>query len=67
LYGADAGGVIAISTLQPEDGINGQLGMEIGANGFNRVSGQIAGGNERLQGSISVADLNTRWFQRTQR
>ncbi len=62
LYGADAGGVIAISTLQPEDGINGQLGMETGANGFNRVSGQIAGGNERLQGSINVADLSTDGF-----
>ncbi len=62
LYGADAGGVIAISTLQPKDGLSTLLGVETGANGFTRMNGQVAGGNERLQGSISLADLNTEGF-----
>ena len=62
LYGADAGGVIAISTLQPQDGLNGRLGLETGANGFSRVNTQIAGGSEQLQGSLSVADLDTDGF-----
>ena len=59
LYGADAGGVIALRTRAPSDGLHAQLSAETGAFGFNRLSAHASGGNSHTQASLSINDIVT--------
>ena len=61
-YGADAGGVIAMTTRQPETGVTANVTAEGGQNGYSKLGGFIAGGAERFQGSLSITDLSTDGF-----
>jgi len=61
-YGADAGGVIAMTTRQPEQGMTASLTAEGGQNGYSKLGGFVAGGTEVFRGSLSITDLSTDGF-----
>lgn len=62
LWGADAGGVVSISSLLPTQGFDGRVRLESGARGYGLASATIAAGNERFAGSASLARLGTDGF-----
>ena len=62
VYGADAGGVIALTSRQPGEGAQGALGLETGANGFTQIHLHGAAGNKWLSGALSITDLRTDGF-----
>ena len=59
MYGADAGGIIALTSRQASDGLLADLSFEGGANQFRQMGINVAGGNARLQGALSYTDLST--------
>ena len=59
MYGADGGGVVAITTLAPTAGVNVDLATETGSYGFQRWNGHITGGTSDFSGALSVADVKT--------
>ena len=61
-YGADAGGVIAITTRQPEEGLAASFTLEGGQNGYSELGGFVAGGTEKFRGALSITDLSTDGF-----
>ena len=61
-FGADAGGVISMTTRQPVTGLAASIAAEGGEEGFSRLGAFVAGGNDRISGSLSVTDLRTDGF-----
>ena len=61
-FGADAGGVISITTRQRASGLAASVAAEGGEDGFSRLGAFVAGGNDRISGSLSVTDLRTDGF-----
>lgn len=61
-YGADAGGVIAITTLAPGDEPDANLFAETGADGLRRLSGDARGSLGPVSASLSVSDLDSDGF-----
>jgi len=61
-YGADAGGVLNISTLQSSQGLRSHLDASSGAFGTTQLSGNISGGNERADAFISGLKFSTDGF-----
>lgn len=59
MYGADAGGVINISSATPEDGFKGQLSAEAGRYDSQQLAANVAGGNETIKFAISAVDMET--------
>lgn len=59
MYGADAGGVINISSATPEDGFKGQLSAEAGRYQSQQLAANIAGGNETIKFAVSAVDIET--------
>ena len=62
LYGADAGGVINVITQTGSDGISGSASAETGADGTQNLRGNILGGNDTMDFSLSVTDAYTDGF-----
>lgn len=62
MYGADAGGVINISTRRGEPGFGGTISAEGGRYGTRQVAADIGGGSERLDFALSAADYSTDGF-----
>ena len=62
MYGADAGGVVNISTIAPRDGIGGQASAEGGRYGSQQFAGNLAGGNGSVDFNLSAADYETDGF-----
>lgn len=62
LYGADAGGVIAISSAQPTTGFSATFNAEAGSNAMRRSALTLSGGSEKLKAAISLADVETDGF-----
>ncbi|MGH1472599.1 MAG: TonB-dependent receptor plug domain-containing protein [Cellvibrionaceae bacterium] len=62
IYGADAGGVIDISTVQLNDGFSGSVGGEAGRYGTQQLSGQIGVANKSTDFYLSAADYKTDGF-----
>ncbi|MEP1472895.1 MAG: TonB-dependent receptor [Halieaceae bacterium] len=62
MYGADAGGVINITSITPEEGLGGQLSAEAGRYGTQQFAGYIGGSNDRLDFNLSAADLDSDGF-----
>ncbi|TDG13876.1 TonB-dependent receptor [Seongchinamella unica] len=62
MYGADAGGVINITTNPVREGFTGALEAEGGRYDTRRMAGNIAGGNGRFDFSASAADYSTEGF-----
>jgi vitamin B12 transporter len=62
LYGADAGGVVNITTLAPQEGLGGEVSAEGGRYGTQQFAGNVGGGNETLDFNLSAADYETDGF-----
>jgi vitamin B12 transporter len=62
IYGADAGGVVQIVTRRAQSGVQGQIGLEGGRYGSQKMNGFIAAGNEQFDGFFSAADWSTDGF-----
>ncbi|MGD2009284.1 MAG: TonB-dependent receptor, partial [Cellvibrionales bacterium] len=61
-FGADAGGVISATTRQTVSGLAASIAAEGGEDSFSRLGAFVAGGNDRISGSLSVTDLSTDGF-----
>ena len=62
IYGADAGGVVQIVTRRAQSGMEGQIGLEGGRYGAQKMNAYIAGGNETFDAFLSAADWQTDGF-----
>jgi vitamin B12 transporter len=62
LYGADAGGVINITTDSVEDGLGGQVSAEGGRYGTSQVAANMGGSNGIVDFAVSAADFQTDGF-----
>ncbi len=62
MYGADAGGVVNISTTAPKDGFGGQASAEGGRYGTQELAGNIGGANDSGDIILSVSDSHTDGF-----
>lgn len=59
VYGADAGGVISVTSRDFSEGLAGALFAKVGSDGFRRVGGEIGAGNEQGQLGVFVNTLET--------
>ena len=62
VYGADAGGVINMSTTAPEAGLSGGVEAEGGKFGTWQYGGHITGGNETVDGTFMAERFETEGF-----
>ncbi len=62
MYGADGGGVIAITSQQPTEGFTADIGAEGGSDNFQRYNLNLAGGSDQISGALSLADVSTDGF-----
>jgi vitamin B12 transporter len=62
MYGADAGGVINISTRQGRSGLQGVLNAETGRYGSDLLSADIGGGSEGLDYALQLSRFGTGGF-----
>ncbi|MEQ8262866.1 TonB-dependent receptor [Pseudohaliea sp.] len=62
MYGADAGGVINITTLTPRDGLGGRLAAEAGSFGTREFSGSVGGDLGAVDFLLGIADFRTDGF-----
>ncbi len=62
MYGADAGGVVSLSSLQPQEGLTANLLAEFGERGHQRLGAHVAGGSEQIAGSLSVGSIESDGF-----
>ena len=62
MYGADAGGVVNISTIAPQEGLSGEVSAEGGRYGGQQFAGNLAGGNGTVDFNLSAADFETDGF-----
>tara|TARA_R110002049_G_scaffold84341_1_gene214622 strand:+ start:3334 stop:5220 length:1887 start_codon:yes stop_codon:yes gene_type:complete len=62
IYGADAGGVVNITTAAPTEGVSGDVSAEGGRFGTRQFAGAVNGGNGTLDFSLSAADFETDGF-----
>ncbi len=62
MYGADAGGVVNISTIAPTQGLGGEISAEGGRYGSSQLAGNVGGGNDTVDFNLSVADFQTDGF-----
>ena len=58
-YGADAGGVIAISSRSPEPGITASVDGQTGSRGTDQLEANVAGANARADFTLTAAKLAT--------
>lgn len=61
-YGADAGGVLNIRTLQSSQELRSHIDVSSGAFGTTQLSGNISGGNSRADAFISGVKFKTDGF-----
>jgi len=62
VYGADAGGVINMSTTAPQAGLSGGVEAEGGKFGTWQYGGHITGGNETVDGTFMAERFETEGF-----
>jgi len=62
MYGADAGGVINISSKKSQEDLSGSLSAEGGRYGTRQFAGHVTGGNESVDFFLSGADFKTDGF-----
>jgi vitamin B12 transporter len=62
MYGADAGGVVNITTTRQGSGIGGDLSAEAGRHGTQQLAANLGLGRESFDGNLSVVDLQTDGF-----
>lgn len=62
MYGADAGGVVNISTQKSGQGLHGTLGAEGGRYGTQQTNASLGGGNNAVDFNVSASDFETDGF-----
>lgn len=62
MYGADAGGVINVSTRTEKEGLGGMVSAEAGRYGSQQLAAQLGGGNESVDFFVSAVDFETDGF-----
>ncbi|GAB3278347.1 TonB-dependent receptor plug domain-containing protein [Parahaliea aestuarii] len=62
MYGADAGGVVSISTRRGEPGLQGVVSAEGGRYGTRQLAADVGGGNEQVDFALSAADYTSDGF-----
>ena len=62
MYGADAGGVVNISTTAPKQGLAGDVSAEGGRYGNRQLAANLGMGGDTFDGNLSVVDLETDGF-----
>ncbi|HKK22137.1 MAG TPA: TonB-dependent receptor, partial [Pseudohaliea sp.] len=62
MYGADAGGVINITTLTPEDGLGGRIDAEAGSFGTREFAGSFGGDLGAVDFLLGAASFETDGF-----
>lgn len=62
LYGADAGGVVNITTIAPSEGLGGEVSAEGGRYGTQQFAGNVGGGNDTVDFNLSAVDFQTDGF-----
>lgn len=62
MYGADAGGVVSISTIAPQEGLHGALSAEAGRYGSQQYAANINGGNSTVDFAVSAARYESDLF-----
>ena len=62
MYGADAGGVVNISTIAPSEGLGGEVSAEGGRYGSRQLAGNLGGGNDTADFNLSATDFQTDGF-----
>ncbi|RLA44139.1 MAG: TonB-dependent receptor [Gammaproteobacteria bacterium] len=62
MYGADAGGVINISTIAPREGLGGEVAAEGGRYGSQQFAGNLGGGNGTVDFNLAASDFETDGF-----
>lgn len=58
-YGADAGGIISISSASAEPGLRANLDVQGGSRGSNQLSANLAAASEELDFYLSASDYET--------
>ena len=61
-YGADAGGVINLSSAPNQSGFSGAIDAQGGARGTQQLSTQLGYGGERIDVSLAASDFGTDGF-----
>lgn len=61
-YGADAGGVVNISSRRSDTGLQASLDVQAGAYGTRQLSANVGGSNKRADFFVSLADFDTDGF-----
>ena len=61
-YGADAGGIVNVSSAPSAEGLGGSLEAQAGARGTRQASTQFGYGGERIDFSLAAADFTTEGF-----
>ena len=62
MYGADAGGVVNITTTAPAEGFGGDLSAEGGRYGTQQLAADLGLGSASFDGNLSVTDFETDGF-----
>ena len=62
MYGADAGGVVNITTTAPGEGLGGSLSGEAGRFDTRQYAGNLNGGNGTVDFSLSASDYDSDLF-----
>ena len=62
MYGADAGGVVNISSTPPQRGTSGDVSAEAGRYGTQQVAARVGAGSEQFEISLSAVDYETDGF-----
>lgn len=63
MYGADAGGVVNITTITPPEGaMAGEISAEGGRYGTRQLAGNVGGSGERLDFKLTAVDFQTDGF-----
>jgi len=65
MYGADAGGVVAVTTRRGEPGFTGAVNAEYGRYGTQQLGGTISGGGELMDYAVSGSSYETDGFNST--
>jgi len=65
MYGADAGGVVAITTPRGQSGITGGVSGEFGRYDTRQFAGNLAGGSDAADFSVSATQMETDGFNAT--
>ncbi|GAB2191100.1 TonB-dependent receptor [Sessilibacter sp. MAH1] len=65
LYGADAGGVVSITSKRYEDALAGSVDVKAGTDGFQRVTGNVGGSSDLGYFFVSGSDLDVDGFDAT--